>query len=90
VIEVAGSSLERDRTVKQRIYATAGIPQYVVVNLIHSRIEVFEKPDAAKGRYLQRVELSGEEEIALLLPENRRLVISAADCLHLPATLRQG
>jgi len=41
VIEVAGSSLERDRTIKQRIYATAGISQYVIVNLVHSRVEVF-------------------------------------------------
>jgi Uma2 family endonuclease len=81
VIEVAGTSLERDRTIKQRIYAAAGIPQYVVVNLIGSRVEVFEKPDPATGRYRQRVELAGEEEIALLLPESRRLVISAADCL---------
>jgi Uma2 family endonuclease len=80
-IEVAGTSLERDRTIKQRIYAVAGIPQYVIVNLIHSRIEVFEKPDPAKGRYRKRAELAGDGEVALLLPENHRLVISAADCL---------
>jgi len=81
VIEVAGSSLERDRTIKQRIYATAGISQYVIVNLVHSRVEVFGEPDSAQGRYRQRTERSGEEGIALLLPESRRLVISAADCL---------
>jgi hypothetical protein len=81
VIEVAGSSLERDRTIKQRIYAVAGIPQYVIANLIGSRVEVFEQPDAREGRYRQRVEVSEVEEIALLLPENRRLVISASACL---------
>jgi hypothetical protein len=81
VIEVAGSSLERDRTIKQRIYAVAGIPQYVIANLIGSRVEVFEQPDAREGRYHQRVEVSGVEEIALLLPENRRWVISASACL---------
>ena len=81
VIEVAGTSLDRDRTVKQRIYAAAGIPQYVIVNLIHTRVEVFEKPDSAKGRYRWRAELTGDKEIALLLLENRRLTIAVADCL---------
>jgi len=81
VIEVAGSSLERDRTVKQRIYAAAGIPQYVIVNLVDSRLEVFERPDTAKGRYRRRTELAGDAEISLLLPENRRLVVAASDCL---------
>jgi len=81
VIEVAGSSLERDRTIKQRIYALAGIPQYVIVNLVDSRVEIFEEPSAAQGRYRQRTELATEDEMALRLPKNRRLVISAADCL---------
>jgi Uma2 family endonuclease len=81
VIEVAGTSLERDRTVKQRIYAAAGIPQYLIINLVHSRVELFEKPHPSRGRYRQRVERTGAEEIALLLPEGRRLMISAADCL---------
>ena len=81
VIEVAGTSLERDRTIKQRIYAVAGVPQYVIVNLIQSRVEVFEKPDSAQGRYRWRAELTGDKEIALLLAENRRLTVTAADCL---------
>jgi Uma2 family endonuclease len=81
VIEVAGSSLDRDRTVKQRIYAAAGIPQYVIVNLIDSRLEVFERPDPAKRRYRRRTELAGDAEVSLLLPENRRLVVAASDCL---------
>ena len=81
VIEVAGSSLERDRTIKQRIYAAAGIPQYVIINLVQARVEVFEKPDSAKGRYRWRAELVGDKEVALLLPEDRRLMVIVADCL---------
>jgi Uma2 family endonuclease len=80
-IEVAGSSLERDRTVKQRIYASAGIPQYVIVNLIDSRIEVFEKPDSAKGRYRWHAALAEDKEIGLLLPEHRRLIFPATEWL---------
>jgi hypothetical protein len=81
VIEVAGTSLDRDRTVKQRIYAAAGIPQYVIANLIDSRLEVFERPDTVKGRYRRRTELAGDAEISFLLPEKRRLVVAASDCL---------
>ena len=86
VIEVAGTSLERDRTVKQRIYAVAGIPQYVIVNLVDSRVEIFEEPDPAKGRYRRRSEVTGNESLSLLLPANRRLPISAAGACPVKAT----
>jgi Uma2 family endonuclease len=51
VIEVADSSLGRDRGVKQRIYATAAIPQYVIVNLRERVVEVYEVPQPERGRY---------------------------------------
>lgn len=35
VIEVSRSSLRRDRTVKRRLYAQAGIPEYWIVDLVH-------------------------------------------------------
>jgi Uma2 family endonuclease len=44
LIEVAESSLERDRTDKARIYARAAIPVYWIVNLIDRRIEVLTDP----------------------------------------------
>lgn len=44
VIEVAESSLMRDRNDKGRIYARAGIPIYWLVNLIDNRIEVYTQP----------------------------------------------
>lgn len=49
VIEVADSSLERDRTIKKRIYARAGIPVYWIVNLPERQIEVYSKPDNKDG-----------------------------------------
>ncbi len=45
VIEVADSSLERDRNIKKRIYARAGIPVYWIVNLPERQIEVYSQPD---------------------------------------------
>jgi Uma2 family endonuclease len=47
VVEVADSSLERDRGAKKRLYAAAGIPIYWIVNLIDRRIEVYSLPSGA-------------------------------------------
>ena len=44
VIEVANSSLMRDRNDKGRIYSRAGIPIYWLVNLVENRIEVYTQP----------------------------------------------
>lgn len=49
VVEVADSSLERDRVWKKRIYAAAGIPTYWIVNLIENCVEVFTQPSGANG-----------------------------------------
>ncbi len=44
VVEVADSSLQRDRTLKKRLYAAAGVPVYWIVNLSLSQIEVCTDP----------------------------------------------
>ena len=44
VIEVADTSLELDRGVKQRVYAAADIPVYWLVNLAARNVEVFSLP----------------------------------------------
>jgi Uma2 family endonuclease len=46
VIEVAESSLARDRGLKQRLYAECGVPEYWIVNLVDRRIEVHVEPSA--------------------------------------------
>ena len=53
VIEVADSSVSTDRSTKQRLYATAGIPVYWIVNIPDAQVEVYEQPDAASGKYLR-------------------------------------
>jgi Uma2 family endonuclease len=47
LIEVADSSREIDLGMKSRIYASAGIPEYWVIDLCNSRVEVFQDPRAA-------------------------------------------
>lgn len=50
VVEVADRTLQRDRTIKKRIYARAGIPVYWIVNLAESRVEVYDRPSGNTAR----------------------------------------
>ncbi len=51
VIEVADSSLPFDREVKAPMYATAGLPEYWIINLQHDQVEVYTRPNTATGIY---------------------------------------
>lgn len=45
VIEVANTTLPRDRGMKLRTYARAGVATYWIVNLVDRHIEVYTNPD---------------------------------------------
>jgi Uma2 family endonuclease len=51
LIEVAESSVRKDRTIKRDIYAEAGVPEYWVVDVASWTVEVYTGP-SAKG-YLE-------------------------------------
>jgi Uma2 family endonuclease len=51
VIEVAGDSLRFDRGSKAALYARAGIPEYWIVNLAESTVEVHREADSEAGAY---------------------------------------
>jgi Uma2 family endonuclease len=44
VVEVADSTLRRDRSLKKRVYAAAGISIYWIINLLDNQIEVYSEP----------------------------------------------
>lgn len=44
LVEVADSSLYGDQTDKQELYASAGIPEYWIVNLVDNQLEVYQEP----------------------------------------------
>ena len=69
VVEVADTSLRRDRGSKKRIYARAGIPVYWIVNLIARLIEVYTDPAGAgkRAQYRQHRDYGPSEAIPLLL-----------------------
>ena len=52
VVEVSQTSLARDRERKARIYAAAEVPEYWIVDLAHSAIEVRSDPGAHGYREL--------------------------------------
>lgn len=61
VIEVAGTSLAKDRRIKQPEYAKAGIPEFWLVNLNTQTLTVHREPEAETYRRIET--LSGEQTI---------------------------
>jgi Uma2 family endonuclease len=69
VIEVADTSLDKDRDRKAAIYARAGIPEYWIVNLAERCLEVYRNPVAPPsqpGTYRSSQKLGPSESIAPL------------------------
>jgi Uma2 family endonuclease len=66
IIEVSDSSLPTDRLSKAAIYAAAGIPQYLIVNLPGDRIETFSGPDPSRARWAETGPALRGERISLL------------------------
>lgn len=80
VIEVAHSSLTRDREDKLPLYAAGGIAQYIIVNLQNDTLEVYRDPDLDAGQYRSKQTLNRGDELRLDLP-GRQLVVSASEIL---------
>src|SRR5699024_8044571 len=51
IVEVADASLSRDRSIKKRVYARAGVPVYWIVNLLDRHIEVYAEPYGAADTF---------------------------------------
>ena len=65
VIEVADSSLDRDRGTKLRSYARAGVRVYWIVNLINRQVEVYTDPDQSTATYVGPLVLVIGEAVSL-------------------------
>lgn len=70
VVEVSDDSLRRDRTVKQRLYARCGIPEYWVLALPDAHLEVYRDP-TADGYRTVSIHRAGETVAPLAHPEAR-------------------
>ena len=67
VVEIADSTLERERTSKKRIYTCVGIPLYWIANLPEQKLEVYTQPIdlAQKPTYQQRQDYSLSDEVTV-------------------------
>ena len=81
VIEVADSSLRYDRLAKQKLYATAAIPTYWIVNIPERKLEVYRSPDPTTGKYTQRNDFVSGETVQLDLGAGRQLDVAVAEIL---------
>jgi Uma2 family endonuclease len=61
VLEVSGESLQHDRLTKSAVYASAGVPEYVIVNVEQECLEVHRDPDPASRRYRTLVTLARDQ-----------------------------
>ena len=86
VIEVADSSLWYDRTVKGRIYAEAGIPEYWIVNIGERLVEVYTSPTPAADppAYAARTDYAVGQSVPLALDGIAVAQLPVAD--YLPRT----
>jgi Uma2 family endonuclease len=64
IIEVAESSLAKDRGRKLQLYAACQVPEYWVVNLIEHCVEVYRDPEA--GAYARAERFERGQSIQLL------------------------
>lgn len=77
VIEVADSSLRKDRTIKAELYAEASIPEYWIVDTVEDVVEVHTHPEA--GVYRRIVRRRRGDDIGLVkFPD---ISVAAADIL---------
>ena len=70
VVEVSHDSLGRDRSVKQRVYAECGIPEYWILALPDERLEIHRDP-AGDGYRTVTKHGRGETVAPLTRPEAR-------------------
>lgn len=82
-MEIADSTLERDRTYKKRIYARAGIPVYWIVNLVEQQIEVYTQPDVSgeEATYIGRQDFGLSSHVSVMIEGNEVGKLNVRDLL---------
>ncbi len=83
VIEVSDEELDFDRTVKGRLYAEAGIPEYWIVNIEERIVEVYTSPNptADPPAYATRTDYAVGQSVALVLDGTAVAQLPVADLL---------
>lgn len=81
--EVANATLQRDRTLKKRIYARAMIPVYWIINLAERKIEWYAQPfvSEAEADYAQRQDVAEDSVIPVVLDGTEMARLPVRDLL---------
>lgn len=83
IVEVADATLQRDRTLKKRIYARAMIPVYWIIDLVERKIEWYAQPFASEAAadYAQRQDVAEDGVIPVVLDGTEIARIPVRDLL---------
>ena len=83
VVEVADASIELDQRTKQRVYASAGIAIYWIVNLIERRVQVYTRSSgpAEEPGYGHRQDVALGESVPVLVGGKEVGRVAVADIL---------
>lgn len=82
IIEVAESSLRRDRGEKREIYARAGISAYWILNLVDCQLEIHAQP--TEGAYPPPTVLREADSVELMIEGHAAGRIAVADLIPEP------
>jgi Uma2 family endonuclease len=81
IIEVANSSLRQDRTLKQRIYAVAGIPVYWIINVVDRQLESYTNPLPNEKRYADQNNYDIDSLVPLIIDGKEIAQLAVKDLL---------
>ena len=79
VVEVADSSLAKDRLMGSEVYGPSGIPVYWIVNLVHRQVEVYTEPGPEGYRSCEVV--SEGQSVSVVIEGQSLGQIAVADLL---------
>jgi Uma2 family endonuclease len=83
IVEVAASSIDLDRADKGRVYAAAGVPVYVIVNVNVPQVEMYTNPtgSGAAATYGALEIFSATESLPLIITGKKIAEIPIAELL---------
>ncbi len=81
VVEVADTSLARDRGDKLAAYGRGGVPVYWILNLVDNQIEAYSEPDRDAGGYARRAVHTASDLVLLSIDNAEAGCVAVADVL---------
>jgi Uma2 family endonuclease len=87
VVEMADATLRKNLSDTHRKYAAAGLPAYWVVDLVHSRVEVYGDPQTSPAgpSFASATRFGPGDAVPLILDGREVALVPVSDILPLPA-----